>query len=244
MQESRIFRLRKPRVRRFVSLLTLVAYFVVCTGIPLPFVLHSAAASGDVSAAPYPCQGHRCGCRSAEQCWKACCCMSDMEKRIWAERNGVALPDYLRTITIPTPAAPIAEAACEHDTAPVRSCCKKMSGRSPKKVEVASPVNCTDCKSSNATQPAELNATASSSKHEAARKSETHWISYVAAQRCSGGATDAWLNGPIGLPAAPPVHCLGLRFDTEEFSCVADPALSSAFLSLLERPPRWVLGSA
>ena len=34
----------------------------------------SFAASSEKGTEPYPCQGHGCGCRSAEDCRQSCCC--------------------------------------------------------------------------------------------------------------------------------------------------------------------------
>lgn len=41
---------------------------------------------------PFPCQDRPCGCGTAEQCWRACCCFSHKEKMDWARRNGVTPP--------------------------------------------------------------------------------------------------------------------------------------------------------
>ncbi|MEZ6132276.1 MAG: hypothetical protein R3C59_26745 [Planctomycetaceae bacterium] len=44
---------------------------------------------------PYPCMDRPCGCASAEQCWKKCCCFTNQQKVAWAERNGVKVPEYV-----------------------------------------------------------------------------------------------------------------------------------------------------
>lgn len=74
--------------RRSIAGGMLVCYALVMFGVPLP---ESAPEAG--SEQPYPCQHHACGCRSAEQCWRSCCCFTDEEKLAWAERNGVTPPD-------------------------------------------------------------------------------------------------------------------------------------------------------
>ena len=96
--------------RRLISLLVLLG--IVCTYLPLPApalapfaplgtVLGSGSGHGiasvqkDVSR-PFPCAQRVCGCRSAEQCWRKCCCFSDAEKVAWADARGVALPDFVR----------------------------------------------------------------------------------------------------------------------------------------------------
>src|SRR5262245_38792552 len=64
----------------------------------------------------YPCEGHRCGCGSAEHCWHKCCCMSLRDRLAWADEHGVAPPgDVVAS----------AERLSSYleDTADKRSCC-------------------------------------------------------------------------------------------------------------------------
>lgn len=44
---------------------------------------------------PFPCQDSPCGCGSAEQCWRHCCCHTDQEKVAWAHQHGITPPDYV-----------------------------------------------------------------------------------------------------------------------------------------------------
>lgn len=44
---------------------------------------------------PFPCQDRPCGCRSAEQCRKKCCCFSTEQKLAWAQRHGVRASDVV-----------------------------------------------------------------------------------------------------------------------------------------------------
>src|SRR5947209_2935483 len=66
----------------------LIAYAAAALGCPLP------VASGPSSSQPFPCQQHACGCRSAEACWKHCCCFSAEEKLAWARTQQVEPPPY------------------------------------------------------------------------------------------------------------------------------------------------------
>jgi hypothetical protein len=68
--------------------LALVAYLVTAFGLPLP------AHEPKDRSQPYPCQDHPCGCQSAEQCWRHCCCFTPEEKWAWAEAHGVVPPSY------------------------------------------------------------------------------------------------------------------------------------------------------
>lgn len=42
---------------------------------------------------PYPCMDRPCGCVSAAQCWKQCCCFTNQQKVAWAEENRVTVPE-------------------------------------------------------------------------------------------------------------------------------------------------------
>ncbi len=65
-----------------------IAYTVLALGIPLPMPV------GKASKEAYPCMNHHCGCQTAEQCWRNCCCMTLEERLIWARENHVRPPDY------------------------------------------------------------------------------------------------------------------------------------------------------
>jgi hypothetical protein len=65
-----------------------IAYSILALGIPIPIP------AVKTSAGPFPCMNHRCGCQSAEECWRNCCCMTLEERLIWARENHVRPPDY------------------------------------------------------------------------------------------------------------------------------------------------------
>ena len=66
-----------------------VGYLLLALGVPLP--LSSAKSSGEA----YPCMDHLCGCSSAEECWRHCCCLSLVEKLTWARDHHVNPPIYV-----------------------------------------------------------------------------------------------------------------------------------------------------
>ena len=85
-------RLRKIALRwtpRLVSLSVLLAIF--CSMAPLAVGQQSVK---DLSE-PFPCQHRACGCRSAAQCWKRCCCFSNAQKVAWARAHKVEPPQYV-----------------------------------------------------------------------------------------------------------------------------------------------------
>jgi len=92
--------------RRLISLMLLLG--IVCTFLPLPapvlapfpglpgqMTTGRTGVEKDLSR-PFPCAQRVCGCRSAEQCWRKCCCFSDAEKVAWADSRGVELPEFVR----------------------------------------------------------------------------------------------------------------------------------------------------
>ncbi len=66
----------------------LIAYLLTVAGFP---VLGSTKKH---SGQPYPCQDHDCGCTSAEECWRSCCCFTPEQHLAWAKENGVEPPAY------------------------------------------------------------------------------------------------------------------------------------------------------
>src|SRR5262249_13627897 len=87
----RLFRtllFERTSLRRSISIATAVLYSFLVFGVPLPAAVRKR---GDV---PFPCQDNPCGCATAEQCWRSCCCTTAEERFAWAARNNVTPPDY------------------------------------------------------------------------------------------------------------------------------------------------------
>ena len=74
-------------------LLSLCACFVF----PLPGNLSTTAGpgAGKDASSPFPCLFRTCGCLSANDCWKKCCCFSNVQKVAWAKKNNVQIPDFV-----------------------------------------------------------------------------------------------------------------------------------------------------
>jgi hypothetical protein len=75
--------------RRLLTATVAFAYVGAIGGLPLP-----APSTGETGR-PFPCQGHACGCRNAEQCWRHCCCYTMREKIAWAQGHRVQPPAYV-----------------------------------------------------------------------------------------------------------------------------------------------------
>src|SRR3954447_2511965 len=81
--------IRRSLRRRLLSAMLAAMYIVTAAGIPLP--------AGDLarkSGEFFPCSGCACGCASAEQCWRSCCCHSLAERMEWAREHNVRPPEY------------------------------------------------------------------------------------------------------------------------------------------------------
>jgi hypothetical protein len=72
----------------------LVVLLGVCASV-LPIPLPSPPSTDKDRSEPFPCQNRPCGCRSAEQCWKKCCCFTNSQKLAWAKANRVSAPQHV-----------------------------------------------------------------------------------------------------------------------------------------------------
>ena len=149
---------------RWLSCLSVV--FVLCAVLlPMPISLRPSGVEKDQSQ-PFPCQSRPCGCRSAEQCWKKCCCFTNSQKVAWAKANGVDLPDYVL-------------AAAKKETAAVKKSCAlcsktKDNGEKPK------------CEKSVASTSSKPQTSATQAPKVLARTKTTKWVLSVYAAECQG----------------------------------------------------------
>ena len=133
-----MFRLRRSKsryTRSAAALLTLFSFVVAAVPLPLPVVPISSNAGGGEE--PFPCQGSRCGCRSAKQCWTACCCRKSSERKRWAEEQQVRPPAY----AVLHDRSPSAEQEQPVATAG-RSCCVAAAVASADTPAASAPESC------------------------------------------------------------------------------------------------------
>lgn len=76
------------RHRRRLTVLAVLSCVLACL---TPLHIRLPTLPKDASR-PFPCQSRPCGCRSAEQCWKKCCCFTNSQKVAWAKAHEVELP--------------------------------------------------------------------------------------------------------------------------------------------------------
>lgn len=82
----------KPRVMFSIALALLFACLSVGV-MPSPAWIIGRL---EETAERYPCEDCSCGCASARECWTHCCCHSMPERIVWATRNGLSIPEYVR----------------------------------------------------------------------------------------------------------------------------------------------------
>jgi hypothetical protein len=120
--------------RRSISAALIAVYFTTAAGIPLP------AGSKHKGGEAYPCADHACGCDSAEQCWRSCCCHSPTERFAWARRHNVRPPEF----AIAAAAAEDRHGCCKPRTSccdrEQRTCCAP-AGNYDQKVEKSDKTN-------------------------------------------------------------------------------------------------------
>ena len=127
--------------RRVAVAGALLAYLAAAVGLPLPpqVVVKDGGK-------PFPCQGHLCGCQTAEECWRHCCCYTAAERWAWARANGVQPPDYAEK-----PSDDDRRVACDddhdscphcHGSAPASACRHAASHRPPLWGLALAPLSC------------------------------------------------------------------------------------------------------
>lgn len=76
---------------RWISFAVLLWFVAVATGLPLPVPI---TPDRTASSERFPCEHCRCGCGSADRCWRDCCCHTLSERLAWARRAGVRPPAF------------------------------------------------------------------------------------------------------------------------------------------------------
>jgi hypothetical protein len=81
--------IRQLLYRRSISAVLLLVYGITAGGVPIPFG-NSRSKTGEL----FPCSNDGCGCATAEQCWRSCCCHSLAERFVWAREHKVRPPEF------------------------------------------------------------------------------------------------------------------------------------------------------
>ncbi len=214
MRRRRLTSRIQTTASRGLVVLGLAGLVVASLGIPLV----QPVASGPTKdrSKPFPCQDRPCGCMSAEQCMRSCCCFSAEYRLAWAAKYQLEVPPELL-------------AAAEHDhdhegdddegDKHAAACCAKPAGT------ITQEPACATCES----------ASASTHKHAADQHDACHRAS-------SGDTADAEQQGwevvlVIGSFAS---HCRGLG-PHSLLSFTALPTLPAVYYHFDWCPTGWLL---
>lgn len=159
------FRKLTNPVYRWLSCLS-VAFVLYAVLLPIPISLRSSDSVEKDLSQPFPCQNRPCGCRSAEQCWKKCCCFTNSQKVAWARANSVDLPDYVL-------------AAAKKETTAVKKTCAlcsktKNNGKESK------------CEQAIASRDRKPQSSVTQAPKVLARTKTSKWVLSVYAAECQG----------------------------------------------------------
>jgi hypothetical protein len=127
------------RVMTVVLLVAVGASFV-------PLSIDVVSSRDKCQSQPYPCQNRPCGCASAEQCWRQCCCFTNVEKIAWARKQSVTLPAYVVQAATAELETSVVEAEAEddngspnHEAAEQLECCKSSGSEQQQNRETERP---------------------------------------------------------------------------------------------------------
>ena len=245
---KRYRKLSPTLARRLLSLAVVLCFCAML--MPLPFApLRSNTQEKDQSQ-PFPCQNRPCGCRSAEQCWKKCCCFNNSQKIAWAKTHKVTVPDYVQVAaekekltsvevcSLPTKKTPIDDAIKSK-----RGCsrCQKPSiGESL----LGCVENCSRSEASNVRQPAKSRCCerkpaalrADASRGEAAKAitrqdRSSKWVMAVYSAECQGQGPNVYCSIVLVIPNSQAVKP-AMPEMIETFSIESERLLSASL-----RPP-------
>ncbi len=173
-----------------------LAYLLVALEIPLPVFVHKD------SSQPFPCQDHACGCQSAEQCWRSCCCFTAEERWAWARAHDVQPPAYAEK-----PAErPAAQGwntvkkrfhSLSGGRQPPESCVSRGAD-APRSAGLAKSCCGAEAKHAACCQP----AADQSAKSSPPKSDRFRWITTMAAWRCQGYST-LWVSAGAVLLVPP-----------------------------------------
>lgn len=125
----------------------MAAATVIIGSLGVPLSSQRAARKG----AAFPCQDCVCGCPDAETCWRDCCCFTNAQKVVWAEKNGVKVPIFVVAATRREQAS-VAKPACCRDHAASGECESQLCSDNP--AEPCTAPSCCEKKSPESSEPA------------------------------------------------------------------------------------------
>ncbi len=204
-------RIWRRAARRAFTGAALVSFLVANIGMPLPAITRKDPSQ------PFPCQNHPCGCRSAEECWRHCCCFTPAERWVWARENDVEPPSY-------------AEQPASEDSG--RSQCCAHHEQEIAAAKPTPPACCSTASHDSSCCKAQAHSKSEKGKCPAGPR----WILAVVSQQCPG-ATAQWLVTGTAVPP-PPVVAWSPAWPLVGTLSYADLSHSSPAPNPPDPPPR------
>jgi hypothetical protein len=202
---SRSRTIRRIAVRRLISLGVLVGICAVVLPLPMTMPVSSDSASEKDPSQPFPCMNRPCGCRTAEQCWKQCCCFTNAEKVAWAKANHVQIPGFVVVA---------AKKESLSDTKPCCCCSKSKEDTADKqqnKPEKLASAMCGSRRKPDVHVATVVRSHGTATNCSATTLNRLKWVLAVKAAECNGHSV-FWLTLPpavisswMTLPTEPPV---------------------------------------
>jgi hypothetical protein len=175
--------------RRLFAGISLFAYLATVLGLPLP------QGQAKDHSQPFPCQDNPCGCQTAEQCWRHCCCHSPEERLAWARANHVEPPAYAllppssgwQSVRVRD------QVATQESTTPRCACRKPPTGAKPRPGKSC----CAEREGSS-----DHSSIESTRDHTQRKVSKRGWVRAVDVLRCYGLST-IWVSSGAASPPPP-----------------------------------------
>lgn len=183
----RAWRRRYWRAWRFRIGIAVMAlsYVLVALDIPLPAYVHKETDQ------PFPCQDHPCGCQTAEQCWRSCCCFTPEQRWAWARARGIEPPAYAEKPAVQGWSSVKLRDRDQQISSPAkRSCCREKPSR-----QTDAPAKKSCCQAAARCQEC-------GDQSPAIKKNTVRWGSAMTAWRCQGLNT-MWVSIGAVAPVPP-----------------------------------------
>jgi hypothetical protein len=225
-----------PLIRRLLVFTSLAAFVSACVGVPLtsPNQLPQKNLS-----TPFPCQDSICGCMSADQCWKSCCCRSNREKLAWAKKHGVTPPTFvLAAAELELPLEQPTKKACCSAAHAAKNCCSHKTAcetAASQKSNVCADERCERSTDGIVCPTETAQGKSCCSTKQTAKNVRWRWASGVSALKCRGLAYD-WTT--LGMIDVPPVFDLDVTIAPVGWVSCFTPSLTTVDDSPTVPPPR------
>ncbi|MBI1314114.1 hypothetical protein GC176_22700 [bacterium] len=171
--------------------LTLIGFAIGTVGIPVPVSVVESSNTGQ-----FICQGHGCGCQTAANCWKSCCCFSPKKRLEWAAKNQVQVSDTLADHLRRDAADDERSAVCASPSLVTEVVSAGLRSTEPQRELTQSSPTLGGGSLTAAESPL------SDSKKRRGKRDGVTWYSVILARKCQGvGSTLLLISDPLSVPA-------------------------------------------